>query len=268
MFGTAIGDDGEESNDIANNLLLPEPISLAPVEDSGLNGLTPGPGQNTYAANFRSPCTRPITDGFLLDEETPSWKRSFNTASPDAISSATISSFCVRDEALAGESQGGAGDEGDTAAWSVHSLSEVDARLQGEDERVRQVTQTGREEGDAHRTEPRTECDEPAEGGNELMREDEEEESVQKKREESWDVEGVETHERNDRRLHEDGGWMHTMDVGAAREQHELVEDSGCANEEERCKVVLQAADSVDEEGAAASPNARSSNLPRGPATR
>ena len=64
---------GLHSNGDFFSPILPETMSLETIQDAGLNGLSPGPGQDTYAAKFRSPCARSVMEGSALNTPPPLW---------------------------------------------------------------------------------------------------------------------------------------------------------------------------------------------------
>lgn len=90
---------GDQQHQLAPTL-LPEAVLLPSSGDLGLNGFSPGPGQDTYAAKFRSPCARSIEE-----EVSPLWKMTGEEIlpSPGAASVKTASSFCWGDGGVGGE---------------------------------------------------------------------------------------------------------------------------------------------------------------------
>ncbi|CAM9140398.1 unnamed protein product [Ectocarpus fasciculatus] len=110
-------DDSSDNDDQNRNLpspVLPGSMSLAPyAEDEssagGLQGLSPGPGQDTYAAKFRSPYPNSqqpstVAEQSILsafDATSPICGKTWGNgsfASPGAASVQTASSLCLNDE--------------------------------------------------------------------------------------------------------------------------------------------------------------------------
>lgn len=135
--GDDSGDDGDQNQNLPSPL-LPGSMSLEPyAEDKssagGLQGLSPGPGQDTYAAKFRSPypnsqqpstvAEQSIVSAF--DATSPVCGRTWGNgsfASPGAASVQTASSLCLNDE----------GEETDSkriGAWGEEEEEEEDVQM-------------------------------------------------------------------------------------------------------------------------------------------
>lgn len=90
MFRTVTVDGRQKENDFSAPV-LPESMSLGPVE--ALNGLSPGPGQDTYAAKFRSPCAPSVVEESVLGEASPLWNKDCQFFPPGDGSIRTASSL-------------------------------------------------------------------------------------------------------------------------------------------------------------------------------
>ena len=125
--------------------LLPETMSLAPVEDAGLNGLSPGPGQATYAAKFRSPCAaRSVVDGSNVGSPTPLWMGgNDNIPSPGISSVQTAASSRCWGTGVGGEAEDAA--HADGRYWNELNSS-VGEREEEEEEEEEEERRRDREQ--------------------------------------------------------------------------------------------------------------------------
>ncbi|CAN0192197.1 unnamed protein product, partial [Ectocarpus sp. 8 AP-2014] len=144
------GDYGDQNQNLPSPL-LPGLMSLAPyAEDKssvgGLQGLSPGPGQDTYAAKFRSPYPNSqqpstVAEQSMLsafDATSPVCGRTWGNgsfASPGAASVQTASSLCLNDD----------GEETDSkriGAWGEEEEEEEEdvQMIRGKDDGVHEET--------------------------------------------------------------------------------------------------------------------------------
>ncbi|CAM9539794.1 unnamed protein product [Ectocarpus sp. 12 AP-2014] len=156
----AIGDDGDQIKNLPSPL-LPGSMSLAPHAEEnssagGLQGLSPGPGQDTYAAKFRSPYPNSqqpstVAEQSILsafDATSPVYGRTWGNGSfvsPGAASVQTASSLCLNDEGEETDSKriGAWGEEEEKEEEEEEEEEEDVQMTRGKDDGVHEETTEG-----------------------------------------------------------------------------------------------------------------------------